>query len=283
MSSNRLVPWQFGPGVTADATRIEQAIAALVALYDDVPPEFVQRRWSPSTLVWGFTPPLAVVPDTRPRFPFLEAINDTAQASATPQGLTTFRNPQRVKSSAVPAIDVVALGPTRNLLTWETTIGVTRPCIVAATSVFAEHQVGRAGNISYINNWVYGAGAVAPAVPGQPTTDFTLQCCVSDGWDLENRRKLRQESLLWRMRSDAFAYSPAGIAGTDGMVPFHPIGNFLGFALTPAPLILVPAGARIVFQFTIPLYSPTNFSTWDVRPDLGNVWSLNGLVFHPTR
>lgn len=95
MSSNRLLPYQFAPGLDASPTRIEQSLLKLAELYDDVPAEFMQRRWSPSHMLWGFSPPSVTMAGN----PYLKWYNGSGTLSpilivasrALPRVLVTHR------------------------------------------------------------------------------------------------------------------------------------------------------------------------------------------------
>ncbi len=270
MNTNRLTPHQMAIGNTADATRIEQCLMRLAELYDDVPPEFVQRRWSPSPLVWGFTPPQQGLFSASFGLPFLPNTH-----GATFGGKPTC-NPQRVKSCAAPGLIAA------EHRTWEVSCLFSRPKIIGSLAVFAE-VCGPVFPSRPKNEWLYGATPPAPFDANDPTQDFTLQVCISDGWDLENRKKLRQESLTYQTRSDAFKYSQRAISGAPTALPKSPHNSkWAGFAVTTQALVLVPAGARVIFQWTIPQYAVATDSTWPVDPRTGNVWSLNALCYSPT-
>lgn len=285
MATNRLVSHQFGPGVTLDGTRIEHALRDLVALYNDVPADLVLRRWSPSTLVWGMTPP-----STSIVVPWMSEHNGSA-------GLSTYerpdaediQNPYRVKSTR----HAVVSPNESNSQVFDVTFAAVHPVVIGAFTVMAEWQkVG-----PYQNNWTYGAVPPTGKANGDPTEDFTLQVCVSDAWDIENRKKLRQESLVYRIRSDAFLNQiisvAAGVTGMPphGLLPTHPqldgAGNpvaFSGFAVANAHPVLVPSGARVHFILTIPKYGAANTSSWShTMPQIGNVWSLSATCWEATR
>lgn len=277
--SNRLLPQQFGAGTDISGTRIEHALDALVRVYNDVPADLVKRRWCPSHLVANYSPSSGAgggVPAAR-ELPWMRNRNSTAVAAPAPvQQITEVQNPQRVKSCAVPTVTDA------NLWTWEVVFANARPIIVSAASLFAEFQA--AG--PYQNDWTYIAPV--PTLPpglgnGDPTTDVTFQLCVDDGWDIENRRKLRQEVLLWRFRSDAFFSDPKFSAAADTMLPPHPIGKWQGHALLTTPLVLIPAYSRVRAQVTIPRYPGANTQSWGIYPYAGNVWALHLEAFEATR
>lgn len=279
MSSNRLLPYQFAPGLDASPTRIEQSLLELAKLYDDVPADLVGKRWSPSHLLWGFSPPDRGSVGS----PFLQAYNSKPLfLVSTTQGVT---NPYRAKSTEVYGIDPESSG---NLLTWEVTMLATHPMIIGSFVVMAGTIYGSgAFDRSYSNTWQMSGD------PATPAEDFTLQVCISDGWDLENRKKLRQESLTYKMRSDAFAFTPYSppsygplIGAADTTVPALPQVSgqpqlWNGFAVMADALVLVPAGARIVFQWTIPYYADAEASTWGQYPERGNTWNLRALAYNP--
>lgn len=268
MKSNRLLPHQFGAGNTADGTRIEQALATLVSLYNDVPPSLIQRRWSPSHMVWGLTPSSAAAAAQ-----FMNTDN-TAGPSITPT------NPQRVKSNAVFVNTSNPAGYYDGFLNMEVTFSTSSPVIIGSAGVLAELQP--AG--PYNNEWLFGATPPTGYTPAQASHEFTFQVCVSDGWDMENRKKLRQESLVYNLPASAFKFSPASTAAVvDTLVPAHPEGVFNGYAITPMPLILVPGGARVVFQWTIPKPLAAGVSSFFTKPTQRNVWNLFAQVWRPTR
>lgn len=268
MKSNRLITYNFSQGNTADATRIEQALIETMLLCDDVPADLVQRRWSPSHLVWGFSPPQLVGAPSAP-LPFLS--NFVGVTPVTPQMTNSFRN----KSNNAPGLAAI------NLLTWEVSAIFSRPVIIGALTVFAENSDRNNGPH---NPWIYGATNPGGFPNLSPTQDFSLQACVSDGWDLENRKKLRQESLVYNMRSDAFLFSsriPTGAPTGQPKPAYNSKWN--GFAVLAGGLVLVPAGARVFFQWTIPQYNLATDSTWPLDPRTGNVWSLCAQVYSATQ
>lgn len=277
MPTNRTINPQFAPGCTLDGTRIERALRGLVDQFNEVPAAMLGRRWSPSTLAFGLTPSKRFSPRL---FQWQQAVNDATLAGSSLQPPTAFQNPQRVKSSNVPAIDTQT--PGQYLATWETSFATPEPAILGGVSVFAEMQQAGASP-RYTNYWQYGAAAPAPYVNGDPSDDFTFQAAISDGWDIENRRKLRQELLLYNMRSDAFWFYRSAVAVADTLTPPHPLSAFRGRALVPAPLVLLPAGARVFIQLTLPRYSNPAAADWGAEPAGGNVWSMAAQLWRATR
>lgn len=281
MSSNRLLPYQFAPGLDASPTRIEQSLLELARLYEDVPADLVKRRWSPSPLLWGFSPP-QVTPGGSP---YLEEYN-YAFSGTNPISHSQLTNTYRAKSTQVDGISFEDYPVGGGLLTWEVTMLASHPMIIGSLVVMAGFLYA---NLSpYQNIWKYGVNPPPGHTEGQPTQDFTLQVCISDGWDLENRKKLRQESLTYKMRSDAFNFTSAYSAPNDPTQPPMPVDeglhhiNWDGFAVMADALVLVPVGARVVFQWTIPRYPDPDNSTWGADPTKGNTWNLRALTYSPT-
>lgn len=272
MSSNRLTTYQFAPGNTVDGTRIEQAVRELCSRFEDVPPDCVERRWSCSSHVWGHSPPVyeagpAPPANTSHSLPFL---SETHVASTLqPPAATDYTNPSRIKS-------IGNTGRQRYML--ETTTVASHPMVIGSLAVFAEASPAALPTTGYKNPWEVVA-------TGDPTYDFSLQVCVQDAWDLENRRKLRQEALVYDFASDAFDFHPSGTAlgaGLDTVLP--PMnGVFEGKAVSVAPLILVPAGARVAFQWIIPRDNGIlGNTTWGLYPWQMNVWNLCAQLWCPT-
>lgn len=276
MSTNRLLPHQFAPGVTLDGTRIEQALIALVDQFNDVPPDCVQKRWSPSWMVWGLSPEKTAAPRN---LPFLVGLNHPAFGSSSLEAVTSTSNPYRAKSAH--------LAPTGDIgRVLEVSFVSSKPVIIGGLCVMAEAETSGG---PYQNRWKYGATPPAGKVTGDPTDDFTLQATVSDGWDLENRKKLRQEALVCRRPSSAFLFSPVAesVAVVDSILPPRPLTGgvqepFRGFAVSVSPLILVPRQGRVRFQFTIPGYPNADASTWGAYPANGNAWSLAACIYEAT-
>jgi len=274
MPTNRLLPWQFAVGSTLDGTRIEQALMRLAELYDDVPADLVQRRWSPSSMVWGFSPPDPATPSS---LPWMGGLNKAGLKNNTLQNIGAVRNVQRVKSCAVPTIHLDRTD--EDLFTMEVSFKPSRPVVIGQLTVMAQFQSGG----QYQNRWKYGAIPPPGKVQGDGTTDFTLQCCIDDGWSLDDRKKLRQESLLWQTSSDAFLFTRTA-PPAQWVNPPNPIGAWIGLAVISAPLILVPAMGRVRFQWTIPLYdAPADTSSWGEFPWIGNVWSMTAECWEATR
>jgi len=220
--------------------------------------------------------------------PFLRNDN-TGSPSDQPVTSAQITNPYRAKSCQVVGLDsTINPADTGYLLTWEVTMLASYPMIIGSFVVMAGLLPAQLSN--YINPWLYGIDPPNGFNFADPTQDFTLQVCISDGWDLENRKKLRQESLTYQMRSDAFKFSPAGLpaAGSDPTVPSMPLNggrnsiSWDGFAVMADALVLVPVGARVVFQWTIPWYGDANRSTWGLHPERGNTWNLRALTYSPT-
>ncbi len=275
MKSNRLVPWQFSPGLTVDATRIEASLRELARLFDDVPADLVQRRWSPSPLVWGLLPAQFANPvddtSTAGRLPWMRENSKDSNASLQLIPAGDFSNPFRVKSNVVGTGTAGHELETRaDLLTWEVSILATHPMIIGDLTVMAD-----ASGAPYDNDWIVTA-------TNAPTTDYTLQVGLSDAWDLENRKKLRQASLVYQTPSDGFAFSAAA-AGADTVIPAYSTGEFQGFGVWCCPLVLVPAGARVFFQWTIPWYDAPVPTSWGETPWRRNAWSLSTRIWSPTR
>lgn len=278
MKTNRLLPHQFAPGSTLDGTRIEQALQALVALYNDVPPALVLRRWSQSSMVWGLSPSLSTYHSD---YQWLDGINDANYAPSNLEIPTSYTNKERAKSTNIQPLTDWLAGPVVLFAnTMEVTFATSTPIIIGNFAVLAE--VDAAMPYGYTNPWEYGVAPPTGKNPGDPSDDFTLQVCVSDGWDIENRRKLRQESLVYNMRSDAFRFDPSGVGAVDTIQPAHPFGVFDGFAVMAGPLILVPAGARVVMQWSLPRYDTSTASGWGLTPAKNNAWSLCAQVWRPT-
>lgn len=272
MATNRLLPYQFGDGNTVDATRIETAFEKLVELYNDVPADLIRRRWTPSEMIWGINPfDLNEVGSYtgNPYFiPFLRSYN-TVNWQDTVQPVESYQNPQRVKSAR---FDGVLNPPNSDLLTWEVSFAPSRPVIIGYLAVFAEYQATG----PYTNDWDLFTGGKG----------FTLQVTVDDAWDVENRKKLRQESLIYNTESGAFRFNPSDIKPTDTMQPPSPLAAatdraFNGFAVVADPIVLIPAKARVRFQWTIPLSVVPN--SWGEYPNQGNLWSLCAQVWEATR
>ena len=293
MPSLRLLPWQTGSGATLDGTRLESMLLELMRLYDDVPPNLVQRRWSQSNLIAGFSPAGFVGPSdfiqspAGPDMPFMYNKNSLT----IPPGIT---NTYRAKSVAFPTFnDVQYKGAAK---TWETSFVLSRPCIVGRLTLRAGTMELDKGS-NYTNTWQYdnthGAAIPPGYASGDPTADYTLQLCISDGWDLENRAKLRQELLLYHTPSTAVAFSRAGNRGLNTSAWPLTAENFGGFSVKTSGLVLVPAGARIFAQWTVPEYNPHWGTTWNrwqavpggyiVSPTRGNVWNLSQQIWMPTR
>lgn len=273
MKSNRLLPYQFGKGNTADFTRVEKSLLALVDNFNDLPPDLMRRRWSPSWATWGYAPDWTVMPEL---LPFMRCLNNVT-ARAVLQPPTTFTNPERVKSCDAPGI--TPNGTDQDLLTWEVAWVASRPIIIAAVAVFAESNGSH-----YNNNWVYGARHPDGFTEGSGTEDYTLQVCVDDGWDMENRKKLRQESLIYQTPSNDFEFFPSAAVVPDTASPAHPVGVFQGFGVHAETYVLVPAGGRVRVQWTIPKYAAANKSSWSKdTPQAFNVWNLCAQIWEATQ
>lgn len=276
MKSNRLVPHQFGPGITADFTRVEQSLRALTDRFNDVPADCVSRRWSKSPMCWGYTPATGPQPGY---FPFARCLNNVATAAATRQPPTAAQMLwlERNKSIGVPGLLPNGLG--EDLLTWEVSWISSHPTIIGNVTVFAYSDA-----TLYPNHWWYETAPPPGYNEFDPTEDFTLQVCVDDAWELQNRKKLRQEALVYRMRSNAFLFNPVAFAPNDTASPPHPVHSFDGFAVTASPLVLVPAGGRVRVMWTIPKYFSNNVSTWDKDiPQAYNCWSISTEVWEATQ
>ena len=275
MPANRLLPQQFAAGTDISATRIEQSLAALVATFNDVPADLVKRRWCPSHVVAGYSPSQDIGVTTARQLPWMQHVNSTGIGVLEPP--TSIQNTERVKSCAVPQAPI--------LLVWELAFANSRPVILSALSMFAE----AVATGPFTNPWQYG-GAPPTDPPGLaiggPTTDFTFQLAVDDGWDVDNRRKLRQEVLVWRLRADAFDFDPTAVVAADTLLPPSPVANgvWRGHALTPTPLVLLPVGARARVQMTVPRYiDPVGNSTWGAQPWKGNAWTMHAEILEATR
>lgn len=275
-TSNRVLPHQFAPGNTADFTRVEQALLKLTDAFNDVPPEFVQRRWSHNSLVWGYSPPNDAAPN---ELPFLRCLNDATSFSVLePPTTADIKNLQRVKSCYVPTI--APNGGSQDLFTWEVSWACAKPTIIGGFTLAAEAVVSPLAATPYSNYWLLGAGAPPP-----PVDDYTVQVCVDDGFDLMNRKRLRQEALVYNMKSSAFQFFPTAAVpnGLDTMAPAHPSDMpWDGILVDIEQLILVPAGGRVRAMFTIPLYNPANYAQWGATPYALNVWSCTAQVWEAT-
>ena len=225
---------------------------------------------------WGYAPDWTVMPEW---LPFMRCLNNGTSASALEQP-TTYTNTERVKSCDAPGI--TPDGTDSDLLTWETSWVASRPTIVAAVAVFAE-----ATEPHYTNEWLYGASPPSGFFTDNGTEDFTLQVCVDDGWCMEDRRKLRQESLIFQTVSTAFTfYKPwAFKPPVDTASPPHPSRfPFLGQGVHAETYVLIPAGGRVRVQWTIPKYSAAATTSWSKdTPQAFNVWNLCAQIWEATQ
>lgn len=277
MANNRLLPYQFAPGLTADGTRIETALRKIVELYNDVPPDLILRRWFPTHRVWHHAPGYhwTGLAAEYTRMPFMDARNGTyACASKEPATESAIQNVERVKSCAVPGIVVAeATVSTQNLLTWEVAFHTTAPTILSAATLFAEFDYGSVSK----NDWRTDPGGV-------PTADVTFQVCVDDGWDLDNRKKLRQEALAYSIPSDTWdnTYAPMTPSPLTGLPNFLTTMTFK--AVTLNQLVLIAEYSRVRIQCTIPVY-PAATTTWGTgnEPPNKNLWTVHLEMWEPTR
>jgi hypothetical protein len=277
-TSNRLLPHQFAPGNTADFTRVEQALLKLADTFNDVPPEFVQRRWSHNSLVWGYSPPNDATPNS---LPFLRCLNSSTSFSVLePPTAADIKNLQRVKSCYVP--DILPNNGSQDLFTWEVSWCCAKPTILSGLSLAAEAVFSGLAVTPYSNFWLYGPAAPAP---GEPVDDFTVQVCVDDGFDLMNRKRLRQEALVYNTKASAFHFYPTNALppALDTMQPAHPSGEaWDGAVVDIEQLVLIPAGARVRALITIPLYNDALYAQWGATPYALNVWSCTAQIWEAT-
>ena len=78
--------------------------------------------------------------------------------------------------------------------------------------------------------------------------------------------------------------NPSTAFAADTAFPANPVGAWLGHALVPTPLVLLPAYSRCRVQMTIPNYRNANNSTWPFNvPWLGNTWTMHAEIMEPTR
>lgn len=275
MANNRLLPYQFAPGLTADGTRIETALRKIVELYNDIPPSLVERRWFPTHRVWHHAPGYhwtgALAEYTK--MPWMDALNGiSACASKQPADPAAIQNVERVKSCAVPGIVLSETMSTQGLLTWEVSFHTTAPTILSCATWFAEFF-----DAPDKNNWTVIA-------TGEPLADVTFQVCVDDGWDLDSRKKLRQEALVYRVPSNVWDNTEfPGVASPWTGLPV--VTSIMTFkAVTLDQFVLIPEYSRVRIQCTIPVYDGW-LTTWGSgnEPANKNLWTVHLEMWEPTR
>ena len=158
------------------------------------------------------------------------------------------------------------------LYTWEVTFKTTRPTMLSSATLFAEY------NAYYLNQWKNGAAPAPPTkTPNDPANDFTFQICVDDAWDATNRRKLRQEALVYQTSAQTYENSPDGAPAwaltTQPVIP-ETLAAPTFKAVTMDPLVLLPELATVRVQVTFPVYSGYN-STWNTYGPGGNTWTVH--------
>ena len=269
MATNRLLPYQFAKGLSAAPTRIETALRKLVATFNDVPPDLIARRWTPTHRVARSTgTPLQV----SNLLPWMTASNVQACTGRQPGDADAVLNDQRAKSTGVPGIVILRNSTAGELYTWEVTFKTTRPTMLSSATLFAEY------NAYYLNQWKNGAAPAPPTkTPNDPANDFTFQICVDDAWDATNRRKLRQEALVYQTSAQTYENSPNGVAAwvlsPQPVIP-ETLSSPTFKAVTMDPLVLLPELATVRVQVTFPVYSGYN-STWNTYGPGGNTWTVH--------
>jgi len=256
VNTNRIIGPQFGDGITLDGSRIQAARDELIALVNSLPPDLVAARWSPTLIALGFMPSISTgaAPPPTGSLPFMGAINDFAGTAALQKPTPPIPNQERVKSCDVAAI-TFAGGTTGDLLTWETSVFIERPTILAAATLFAEDS-----DLTYNNTWLYGDQPPTGESWGAPTHDVTLQVCVDDLYQGFDRKRLKQEAVTFNYDTAQFKFNTQNCAaGLDTMKPqYRPNAvagkPFNGKAIRLTPYILLPEYSRLRLQWTIPQY-----------------------------
>ncbi len=254
VKTNRLLPAQFAQGVTLDGSRIGATRDRLIELLNTLPPDLVAARWCPTHIAQSFLPSQKSGGAPTGSLPFMPWLNDNNRkcplAGQVPTNAQLAQNTQRAKSVAVPFPVTTA-----NLYIWETSFFVERPSILAALTLFAEDVQD-----PYLNKWLYGTSPPTGKSAGQATDDVSLQICVDDLYQSSDRKRLKQEAVLFNYDTaqmlfntqDCSAISDTakpGLAGTTKV--------FNGKAIRLTPYILLPEYSRVRIQLTIPNYSST--------------------------
>lgn len=279
---SRRQTYQFAKGTTADATRIETSLDEVIALWNGVPDNALARQFVRTKRVFHWAPAQwfnqANGSFNLPFMAFL--VNDQ---SRTPGYVTVgvprqpYVNAQRVKSIyAGPLINPTfgrsLVSPdvffTNTYFTLELSWLLPRATVLSRATVLAEANAG----LMYDNRWKYGNGS--------PSRDVTFQVCVDDAFDTNNRKRLRQEALIYTQPSNIYDNLPG-----DGVSPppdtlLPPIGSlssqsWVGKVVDCSPLVALPEQARVRTQLTIPCYGDPADASWgDANPWLHNTWTV---------
>ena len=261
MSSNRLMPEQFGGGLTVDATRLERNVIKVDEL--GTPPEkHIRRRHVPSWLVWGQMPDDRVTPT---QFPWLREKNDNLSATYLP--VPTATNLFRNKAVYAPGITHANAGNT--LYTWEVSFETTAPTWLTKLYAFM------ACDTNYPNDGHYDVVPPAGKVSSAWMSDATLQIFVDDKLDPENRARTSVEAGVVQQSMETLQMVVTAVNPLwDTMQPAHPAGPANGYRFVADCSVQLPAG-RIRVAMTVPQYPiATDWETLNPFSWQSAVWSI---------
>ena len=261
MSSNRIVPEQFGNGLTVDATRLERNVIKVDEL-GTPPPKYIRRRYMPSWLVWGQMSDNLATPM---QFPWLREKNDNISATYSPLPVATnlFRH------KAVYTPEIQHNGGGNALYTWEVSFETKHPTYL--TKLFAFMAV----DADFQNDGHYGGVPPVTKTAFAWMSDAELQVFVDDNLDPENRARTSVEAGAIQQSMDTLQMCVTLIdPAWDTMVPAHPAGAVTGYRFTVDCDVLLPPG-RIRLAMTIPQYAiVTDWNSINPFSWQSAVWSI---------
>ena len=256
---------QFSDGTAIDAgTRVERALADLVAKFNGVPARNVKRRWFPAVVTGGHMPSNTA----QLRAPWLSAANVAGLTSvAAPVG--GMQNEWRNKGLRNVLIDPDVLNGDQ--LVWTTALHFERPVIVTGISLFL-----LADGVYYTNTFAFTGAAPAPKT-GLPSDDVFVELAVDSPWRSEDAMAGAQEFLRTQFRLDGYAFNPsnAALAGYVDPVPLFAANAAYGAARKnpegaafwkPDLNIALPERSDVRLAFCVPLYPNAGWSGWGILP-----------------
>lgn len=290
--SVRLVPNQFGAGLTVDATRMEHDLVALANRYNAPLDSDIARRWVENHMTSGFIPfkqPLPAANQVTPQaLPWMTAYNpapvgtaapDTTAAGVAPP-LGTITNPYREKGIFQTGIDPSnAQQEFGNILSYETSFARSKPFLLDCI------QLALITDSYYQNPFVWGVDCPAGKVPGEPVDNIVVQVLVDSALSSGNRKAALVPTLVRSFPANQYEVTqPAFQSKPNGMLP-RTFDDKVpkGLCITLHPRQPIPENSRVRIVLSVPLYSslvespPLDVSSFGYQP-----WSTFVLSAHTT-
>lgn len=262
---------QFANGTTVDGgTRLERALADLIARFNRLRPRDMRRRWFPAIYTSGYMPSALDVLGVavQQRAPWLSVANVTGITVANPPPLG-LQNTWRNKGLRNVLIDPdTGVG---DQLAWTTAFYFGKPVIVTGVSL----HLGTDG-VQFTNGFAYTAAAPAPKT-SLPADDVVVELAVDNPWTGHDALSGAQAFLRTQFNLQHHLFNPVGTAPggfVDGAPAFASNVLYAAARKNPEGVIYwqpdlnlpLPGKSTARLSFIIPQYDDPLWSSWGAFP-----------------